>query len=66
MPAIMERSGLWKPGDALPVPQPMPEGCGPLVLNRGEEWCRNLCVNYGGNACSRLTKGKRSAIRNRP
>jgi len=65
MPAIMERLGLWKPGDALPVPQTMPEGCGRLVLNRGEEWCRNLCVNYGGNACSRFMKSKRSASRDR-
>lgn len=65
MPAIMERLGLWKPGDALPVPQPLPANCGRLVMNRGEEWCRNLCVNYGGNACSRFTKAKQSAIRDR-
>lgn len=65
MPAIMERLGLWQPGDALPVPQSLPVNCGKLVLNRGEEWCRNLCVNYGGNACSRFTKSKQSAIRDR-
>lgn len=65
MPAIMERLGLWRPGDALPVPQPLPANCGRLVLNRGEEWCRNLCVNYGGNACGRFTKAKQSAIRDR-
>lgn len=65
MPAIMERLGLWKPGDALPVPQPLPAGCGQLVLNHGEEWCRNLCVNYGGNACDRFTKSRRSEIRDR-
>jgi hypothetical protein len=65
MPAIMERLGLWKPGDALPVPQPLPAGCGRLILNRGEEWCRNLCVNYGGNACDRFTKSRRSEIRDR-
>lgn len=65
MPAIMQRLGLSKPGDALPVPQPAPANCGKLVLNRGEEWCRNLCVNYGGNACSRLTKSRRGAVRGR-
>lgn len=64
MPAIMERLGLWKPGDALPVPQPLPANCGKLVLNRGEEWCRNLCVDYGGNACNRFTKSQ-NAIRDR-
>lgn len=65
MPEILERLGFWKAGDALPVPQPLPANCGRLVLNRGEEWCRNLCVNYGGNACPRFTKAKRSAIRDR-
>jgi len=65
MPEIMERLGMWKPGDALPVPQPLPQGCGRLVLNRGEEWCRNLCVNYGGNACGRFTKANRSGARDR-
>lgn len=65
MPAILEQLGLWKPGDPPPVPQPLPANCGRLVLNHGEEWCRNLCVDYGGNACSRFTKSKRGAIRGR-
>jgi hypothetical protein len=65
MPEIMARLGMWKPGDALPVPQPLPAGCGRLVFDHGEEWCRNLCVNHGGNACSRFTKTKRSDARDR-
>lgn len=65
MPAILERLGLWKPGDALPVPGPLPANCGRLILNRGEEWCRNLCVNYGGNACARFTNAKPSEGRDR-
>lgn len=65
MPAILERLGLWKPGDALPVPEPLPANCGRLILNRGEEWCRNLCVNYGGNACARFTNAKPSEDRDR-
>ncbi|HEX5352719.1 MAG TPA: hypothetical protein VFW60_01430 [Rhodanobacteraceae bacterium] len=40
MPEILGKLGLWKPGDALPVPEQMPEGCGRLVLRRGEEWCK--------------------------
>ncbi|HKV66194.1 MAG TPA: hypothetical protein VJN66_07410 [Rhodanobacteraceae bacterium] len=65
MPAILQRLGVWKLGDALPVPQPLPANCGRLVLNRGEEWCRNLCVNYGGNHCNRFEKTGRSDARDR-
>lgn len=44
MPQIMQRLGLWKPGDALPVPPHEPKGCGPLVMRRGEEWCKTLRI----------------------
>lgn len=40
MPEILERPGLWKPGDALPVPPRRPEGCVRLVFRNGEEWCK--------------------------
>lgn len=65
MPNILRRLGLWKPGDALPVPQPLPADCGRLVMNHGEEWCRNLCANYGGSACSRIKGTAASASRDR-
>lgn len=41
MPEIMKRLGLWKPGDALPIPPRAPKGCAPLVMRHGEEWCRS-------------------------
>lgn len=44
MPEIMERMGLWKPGDALPIPPHAPKGCGPLVMRRGEAWCKTLRI----------------------
>ncbi|WHZ19168.1 MAG: hypothetical protein OJF55_001317 [Rhodanobacteraceae bacterium] len=44
MPQIMERLGLWKTGDALPIPPHEPNGCGPLVMRRGEEWCKTLRI----------------------
>lgn len=40
MPEILERLGLWKPGDALPVPRRRPNGCDRLVFRNGEEWCK--------------------------
>jgi hypothetical protein len=39
MPEVLRRLGLWKPGDALPVPRRRPAGCDRLVMRRGEEWC---------------------------
>lgn len=36
MPEILRRLGLWRKGDALPIPY---EGCTP-VMRRGEEWCQ--------------------------
>lgn len=44
MPEIMQRLGLGKPGDALPIPPHMPKGCGPLVMRHGEEWCKTLRI----------------------
>lgn len=44
MPEIMARSGFWKPGDALPIPQVAPKGCGPLVMRHGEEWCKTARI----------------------
>lgn len=40
MPEIMKRLGVWKPGDAPPIPLHVPEACGPLVVHHGEEWCK--------------------------
>lgn len=40
MPEILERLGLWKPGDALPIPWRRPRGCDRLVFRDGEEWCK--------------------------
>ncbi|MGH8216356.1 MAG: hypothetical protein ACREPZ_11785 [Rhodanobacteraceae bacterium] len=39
MPEILDKLGLWKPSDSLPVPARTPQACGLLVLRRGEEWC---------------------------
>jgi len=44
MPEIMKRLGVWKPGDALPVPPHAPKGCGPLIMRHGEEWCKTLRI----------------------
>jgi hypothetical protein len=38
MPETLQRLGLWKTGDALPVPPRMPRGC-TLVMRKGVEWC---------------------------
>lgn len=39
MPETLRRLGLWKTGDALPVPPRMPRGCTRLVMRKGVEWC---------------------------
>jgi hypothetical protein len=39
MPETLRRLGLWKTGDALPVPPSMPGGCTRLVMRKGVEWC---------------------------
>lgn len=39
MPEILRHMGLWKPGDALPVPSHLPKGCNRLHMRHGEEWC---------------------------
>ncbi len=39
MPETLRRLGLWKPGDALPVPLRMPAACTRLVMRKGVEWC---------------------------
>jgi hypothetical protein len=39
MPEILRRLGLWKTGDALPVPPHMPGGCTRLVMRKSVEWC---------------------------
>ena len=39
MPETLRRLGLWKPGDALPVPPRMPRVCTRLVMRKGVEWC---------------------------
>jgi len=40
MPEILRRLGLWHPGDPLPVPARLPEGCREVFLRHGEEWCK--------------------------
>jgi len=40
MPGILHRLGLWKPGDPLPVPDRLPQGCIHLFMRHGEEWCK--------------------------
>jgi hypothetical protein len=39
MPETLQRLGLWKTGDPLPVPPRMPRGCTRLVMRKGVEWC---------------------------
>ena len=39
MPETLRRLGLWKTGDALPVPPHMPRGCTRLVMRKSVEWC---------------------------
>ena len=40
MPEILSHLGLWKAGDALPVPPHLPRGCSRLYMRRDEEWCK--------------------------
>jgi len=40
MPEILHRLGLWKPGDPLPAPAHLPQGCRHLFMRNGEEWCK--------------------------
>ena len=40
MPVTLSYFGLWKPGDAPPVPAYMPKGCSHLYMRQGEEWCK--------------------------
>src|SRR6185437_427646 len=40
MPEILHRLGLWQPGDPLPVPAHLPQGCRDLVMRHWEEWCK--------------------------
>lgn len=39
MPETLRRLGLWKEGDALPIPPRMPQRCTRLVMRKGVEWC---------------------------
>lgn len=39
MPETLRRLGLWKTGNALPVPPRMPKRCTRLVMRKGVEWC---------------------------
>ena len=39
MPETLRQLGLWKAGDALPVPPRMPRGCARLVMRKSVEWC---------------------------
>jgi hypothetical protein len=39
MPETLRRLGLWKTGDALPVPPSMPRECTRLVMRKGVERC---------------------------
>lgn len=40
MPEILRLLGLWKPGDPLPLPAHLPQGCNHLFIRNGEEWCK--------------------------
>ncbi len=40
MPEILHRLGLWQPGDPLPAPAHLPQGCRDLFMRHGEEWCK--------------------------
>jgi hypothetical protein len=39
MPETLRQLGLWKTGDALPVPPRLPRGCTRLVMRKSVEWC---------------------------
>lgn len=40
MPETLRRLGLWRPGDALPVPANRSEECTHPVMRKREEWCK--------------------------
>lgn len=40
MPGILHHLGSWQPGDPLPVPAHLPQGCSHLFMRHGEEWCK--------------------------
>ena len=40
MPGMLQRLGLWRPGDPLPAPVHLPQGCSHLFMRNGEEWCK--------------------------
>ena len=40
MPEILDRFGVWQPGDPLPVPAHLPQGCRILFMRHDEEWCK--------------------------
>jgi len=40
MPEILRRVGLWRPGDALPVPPSLSKECPHPIMRRLEEWCQ--------------------------
>jgi hypothetical protein len=40
MPEILHTLGLWQPGDPLPVPSHLPQGCSHLFMLHDEEWCK--------------------------
>lgn len=65
MPGVMKRLGLWKPGEALPVPAQMPPNCGRLVMRSDEEWCQNLCNPYSGTDCGHSLQLNRGEKRDR-
>ena len=56
MPETLRRLGLWKPGDALPVPQRMPAACTRLVIRKGVEWCE---PNNSAEPTPRRRRGSR-------
>ena len=55
MPETLRRLGLWKTGDALPVPPTMPAGCTRLVMRKGVEWCEP------NNSAEPTPKGRRGS-----
>jgi hypothetical protein len=40
MPSILQRRGLWKAGDPIPLPARRPVGCDALVVREGVVWCK--------------------------
>ncbi len=41
MPEILRRFGVWKKGEALPIPPAPFSSCAPLVMRKGVEWCES-------------------------